>query len=317
VWLIAGLWEADFLVGIARKAVARADSAYLAGCLFRLVGVCAHAPHGAAGRWLVNENGAVATTPLRHDGPVTAEEPTILATSSSFRHGPEGTLDVWPGPIHYFAAELARAVDAPRICLLYQASGDQESWIGAGYAAFAGTRFRASHLALFPRPNVEDIRAHLLRQDIVWVGGGSVANLCAVWRVHGLAEILHEVWQSGVVLGGVSAGSICWHVGGTTDSFGRELRAFTGALGWLPYSNGVHYDSEMQRRPLMHKLIADGTLPDGYATDDGAGLVYRGITLAEVVADKRGPQGYELRRAADGSVTETPLPTRVLDGRSG
>ncbi|HET6532670.1 MAG TPA: nucleotidyltransferase domain-containing protein [Actinoplanes sp.] len=58
--LVAGLWEADFLAGIARKAVSRGDAAYVAGCLFRLVGVCAHALHGAAGRWLVNEKGAVA-----------------------------------------------------------------------------------------------------------------------------------------------------------------------------------------------------------------------------------------------------------------
>jgi hypothetical protein len=64
---------------------------------------------------------------------------------------------------------------------------------------------------------------------------------------------------------------------------------------------------------MMHKLIGDGTLGDGYATDDGAGLVYRGTELAEVVADRQGPQGYELRRAADGSVAETPLPTRVLN----
>ncbi len=58
--LVAGLWEADFLIGIARKAVVRGDAAYVAGCLFRLVGVCAHALHGAAGRWLINEKGAVA-----------------------------------------------------------------------------------------------------------------------------------------------------------------------------------------------------------------------------------------------------------------
>jgi predicted nucleotidyltransferase len=59
--LISGLWEADFLIGVARKATSRADSAYIAGCLFRLIGVCAHALHGAARRWLVNEKGAVAS----------------------------------------------------------------------------------------------------------------------------------------------------------------------------------------------------------------------------------------------------------------
>jgi hypothetical protein len=59
--LVAGLWEGDFLVTLARKAVSRGDTAYIAGCLFRLAGVCAHALHGAAGRWLINEKGAVAS----------------------------------------------------------------------------------------------------------------------------------------------------------------------------------------------------------------------------------------------------------------
>jgi peptidase E len=243
---------------------------------------------------------------------MTADEPTILATSMSFRSADRNGGDWKPGAVHHFAAELANAEQAPRICYLGQATGDPAERLAGVYGAFAGTRFRASHLALFAMPNVDDIRTHLLSQDIIWVGGGSVANLCAVWRVHGLPEILHEAWQAGVVISGVSAGSICWHVGGSTDSYGPRLRGFTDGLAWLPYSNGVHYDGEEQRRPVMHKLIADGMLPDGYATDDGAGLVYRGTRLAEVVADKEGPLGYELKRAEDGTVTETLLPTRVL-----
>jgi peptidase E len=249
---------------------------------------------------------------VRHDVAVTADEPTILATSAFFRRGRYGALDLRPGAIHTFAAELANATAAPKICVLTQATGDPEARIGAFYSAFAGTEFTMSHLQLFPMPNLDDIRAHLLAQDIIWVDGGSVANLCAVWRVHGLDEILHEAWQAGVVMSGVSAGSICWHTGGSTDSYGLDLRGFTDGLGWLPYSNGVHYDAEAQRRPKMHELIGDGTLADGFATDDGAGLVYRGTTLAEVVADREGPLGYELRRNPDGTVTETPLPTRVL-----
>jgi peptidase E len=243
---------------------------------------------------------------------MTADAPTILATSAFFERGKFGLLDLRPGRIHRFAAELANARDRPKICVLTQATGDPESRIGAFYAAFARSEFRMSHLQLFPMPNLEDVRGHLLGQDIIWVDGGSVANLVAVWRVHGLDEILHEAWQAGVVLSGVSAGSICWHIGGSTDSFGLTLRPFTGGLGWLPYSNGVHYDGEEQRRPTMHKLIGKGILPDGYATDDGAGLVYRGTELSEVVADREGPQGYELKRAPDGTVTETALPTRVL-----
>lgn len=59
--LISGLWEADFSLDNARKAVSRADTAYVAGCLFRVVQLCAHALHGQARSWLVNEKGAIAS----------------------------------------------------------------------------------------------------------------------------------------------------------------------------------------------------------------------------------------------------------------
>ncbi|MFC4017211.1 Type 1 glutamine amidotransferase-like domain-containing protein [Micromonospora sp. GCM10011542] len=241
-----------------------------------------------------------------------ASEPTILATSMGFFRGDRGPTDLRPGPVFELAAELAEAGPQPRICYLGQAVGDQPTSLTAVYGAFAGSRFRLSHLALFPMPNVEDVRAHLLAQDVIWVGGGSVANLVAVWRVHGLGDILRECWQAGVVLGGVSAGSICWHVGGATDSYGPDLRGFTDALGWLPYGNGVHYDSEEQRRPLMHRLVGEGTLPTSHCTDDGVGLVYRGTRLVEAIADREGASAYEVSRDADGTVRETVIAPRLL-----
>jgi peptidase E len=144
-----------------------------------------------------------------------------------------------------------------------------------------------------------------------------VANLLAVWRVHGLDEILRDCWEAGVVLGGVSAGSICWHAGGTTDSFGPELRAVTNGLGLLPYGNGVHYDSEAERRPLLHRLVADGTLPVSYATDDGVGLVYDGTELVEAVADRPGVAAYRVERGGDGTAVETRIEPRLLPSARG
>jgi len=152
----------------------------------------------------------------------------------------------------------------------------------------------------------------LLEQDVVWVGGGSVANLLALWRLHGWDEFLREAWDAGVVLGGVSAGSICWHNGGTTDSFGPQLRPVTNGLGFLPYSNGVHYNSELQRRPLFHRLITDGTLTAGYATDDGVGLVYRGTEMVEAVADRPGCSAYWVERGPDGVAVESAIEPRLL-----
>lgn len=98
------------------------------------------------------------------------------------------------------------------------------------YTAWSAGRedIEFSFLRLFTQPNVPDVRAHLLGQDVILVEGGSVVNLVAVWRAHGLPEILRECWEAGVVLTGASAGSLCWHVGGPTDSFRDNLDPFTG-----------------------------------------------------------------------------------------
>jgi len=216
-----------------------------------------------------------------------------------------------PGPAYSLAARLARAGAHPRLCIIATAVGDSAMWLSAMHHAFSKLDMVVSHLDLFPMPNFDDIEGHLSKQDVIWVSGGSTANLLALWRIHGLDTIFNEVWRAGVVLAGVSAGSLCWHVGGTTDSFGPDLRPVTDGLAFVPYSNGVHYDSEPQRRPMFQKLVSDGTLPDGYATDDGVGLVYRHTQLVEAVSEMRGKRAYSVIR--DGAIAvEEPLETRLL-----
>jgi len=168
-----------------------------------------------------------------------------------------------------------------------------------------------THLTLFPMPNLADIEAHLLSQDVVWVHGGSVVNLLAVWRAHRLDEILRRAWQAGVVLAGISAGSICWHQSGTTDSFGLPLRPVTNGLGFLPYGNGVHYDVEAGRRPLVHQLVAEGSLPTTYCTDDGVGLLYRGTDMVEAISERAGAGAYLVSRS-EGRAIEERIEPRLL-----
>ena len=241
-----------------------------------------------------------------------ATTPTILATSMGLHTRGRGPQDWVPGPVFDLASELAGRPARPRICHLGTATGDDPARVAGFYGAFAGREVAVSHLSLFPMPTVADVRAHLLAQDVVWVGGGSVANLLAVWRVHGLDEVFDEAWRAGVVLAGVSAGSLCWHVGGTTDSFGPELRPVTNGLGLLPWSNGVHHDTEPRRRPLFHRLVADGTLPPGYATDDGAGLLYRGTTMGEALTERDGARAYRVEAGPSGAAVETPLDVTKL-----
>lgn len=241
-----------------------------------------------------------------------ADTPTILATSGGLF--PDPRTFVRPAPLLDYALELARPSRRPKLCLVNTAGGDQAWWNAIMHAAYYEREVEVSCLNLFPMPNLVDPAAHLLAQDTVWVGGGSTANLLALWRLHGLDRVFRDCWEAGVVLAGVSAGSVCWHVGGTTDSFGPELRPVTDALGFLPFSNGVHYDEEAQRRPLFHDLISKSALPEGYATDNGVGLLYRGTEMIEAVSELAGASAYHVRRGSSGEVAERKIEPRLLDG---
>lgn len=241
---------------------------------------------------------------------MTAHTPTILATSGGIRPGRHTYFEF--SELTDFAVDLAGVTGrAPRMCTIATALGDNPHVLHSLAEAARVAGYDHSHLQLFPMPNVPDVAAHLLRQDVIWVMGGSVANLLAVWRVHGLDEVMREAWQAGIVLTGVSAGSLCWHTGGTTDSFGPDLRPVTNGLGLLPFGNGVHYDGEAERRPLLQRLVADGTVPESYCSDDGVGLLYHGTTFVEAVAEVDGAHAYHVVREGDSAI-ETLIEARRL-----
>ncbi len=196
-----------------------------------------------------------------------------------------------------------------RLCYIPTAVGDSPRAVEAATTNFAkipGVEFSA--LTLFTQPNVPDIAAHLLAQDVIFVEGGSVANLMAVWRIHGLRPILRECWEQGIVLSGASAGSICWHLGGPTDSFSDALDPFDDGMGILPYSNGVHDDfPDQPRRSTYRKQIADGICPPGYASEDGVGLHYIGTELHEAVTIVEGKTAWWVDETG-----ATAVPTRLI-----
>ena len=192
----------------------------------------------------------------------------------------------------------------PRVCFLGTATGDSPQYAVRFYAAFR-ERAESSHLELFGRPR-QDLRDFLLAQDVVYVGGGNTANMLAIWRVHGVDAILREAWKRGIVLAGISAGSICWFEAGVTDSFGDELAPLR-CLGFLPGSNCPHYDSEPERRPTYRRLVDGGELPPGLAADDGVALHFAGTELAEAVGERREAGAFRVEPGA-----EAPIPVRYL-----
>jgi peptidase E len=209
-----------------------------------------------------------------------------------------------------YAIGLAGAGGRRRVCYVPTAVGDSKEAVAFYTAATADRQdLEFSVLTLFTQPSVPDVRGHLLKQDVIWVEGGSVVNLMAVWRAHGLPQVLRECWEAGVVLTGSSAGSLCWHLGGPTDSFSDSLAAFTDGLGLVPFSNGVHDDLDDQpRRSVYREMVAQGRLAAGYATEDGVGLHYVGTALHEAVPGK---QAWRVDPDGAGGYTEQAVVPRL------
>jgi dipeptidase E len=221
-------------------------------------------------------------------------------------------MEAEPSVLDDYVLSLAPARE-PRVCLLPTAGGDSEEQIRRFRIAFGDRLCAPSVISLFrlgrePVP----LRDHLLAQDVIYVGGGSMINLLALWRAHGLDAILREAWQAGIVLAGLSAGSMCWFEVGITKGMGPPVPA--AGLGFLPGSNSVHYDGEPERRPAFLEAIASGALPAGYGVEDGVGLLFRGTRLAEVVAAKPGIRAYRVD-AVEGAAREHELEPRVLSER--
>jgi dipeptidase E len=205
-----------------------------------------------------------------------------------------------------FVLALAGA-PRPRICLLPTAGGDSESQIRRFHERFADELCEPSDVSLFRLGrNPIPLREHLLAQDAIYVGGGSMVNLLAIWRAQGVDEILRDAWRAGVVLAGLSAGSMCWFHWGVTTSSGAPAPA--RGLGFLPGSNSVHHDGEPARMPVYRASIQNGAIPPGWAVDDGAALLFRGAALVEVVTARPGATAHLVTRHG-----EQPADARLLD----
>jgi dipeptidase E len=201
--------------------------------------------------------------------------------------------------------------DNAKVCFVPTASGDADPYIERFFAAFKG-RAQTSVLSLFchdPWGYLDP--AMLLEQDIIYVGGGSTANLLAVWRLHGLPGILRTAATHGTILAGISAGMNCWFEGSSTDSYGRPLAPLSDGLGFLTGSACPHYLEEGDRREKYLGWVASGALPDGYAVDQHTALVFRDGRFVEAVSEGADHSAYRVERGPDGAV-ETELSVRLL-----
>ncbi len=203
---------------------------------------------------------------------------------------------------------LARQ-ERPKICFISTASGDSERYIGRFYSAFEQLPCIPSHLSLF-NPPTSDLRSFVLEKDIIYVGGGNTKNLIALWKEWGLDRILKEAWENGLILSGLSAGSICWFEEGLTDSIPGSWTVIK-SFGFLKGSHCPHYDGEPERRPAYHRLLSAGLISEGYAADDGVALHYVGDRLKKIVSSRPYAKAYRLEKRGE-SFSEITIQPQYL-----
>ena len=214
-----------------------------------------------------------------------------------------------------FVLTLARARE-PKILFLPTASGDPNAQMSAFRATFGDRACQPRQLSLFRlEQQPADLRELILSRDIVYVGGGSMRNLLAIWREHGLDLLMREAWENGVLLAGISAGAMCWFEHGITRSAGRPAPA--PGLGFLPGSMTVHCDGDPSRLPVFLGAVAGGVIAEGYAADDGVGLVFEDKRLVRVVSSRPAARAYRVQRSGQRAMRTVIEPDLLTSAAAG
>jgi peptidase E len=168
---------------------------------------------------------------------------------------------------------------------------------------------RPRHLRLFQPSRVNDFEEVLMGMDAIYVGGGNTLNMLAIWKEQGIDKVLRNAWEKGIVLGGGSAGAICWFKQGCTDSRPGKLTALD-CLGWLSGSACPHFNLE-KRRTAYHEMVLSGVFTEGIAIDEGVGVLYEDTKLARIVSSLPKGRAYSVKRQ-DGKIESSPLETEYL-----
>ena len=159
--------------------------------------------------------------------------------------------------------------DCPKICFLPTATGDNDNYIVRFYSVFTKFNCIPSHIEFFNRTG--DIINHIMKQDVVFVGGGNTKSMLAIWKEWGMSKLLYDAYNQGVIMSGVSAGAICWFRNGITDSWDKELRILP-CLDFIRDTCCPHYDEEPYRIPYVKKILLEKKVTNCISIEVGAAI---------------------------------------------
>jgi len=150
---------------------------------------------------------------------------------------------------------------------------------------------RTDHLLLLKRDrNRREIQEKIFQADLIYAGGGNTLRMMKQWRRDGVDAYLLKAGKQGTVLCGLSAGAICWHEWGHSDS-----RSFSGKSDWshirvrgLGFQKGIfcpHLRQEKRNRPFTSMIEQYHCF--GLACDNCAAIYYEGDKATCITSDTK------------------------------
>jgi dipeptidase E len=171
----------------------------------------------------------------------------------------------------------------PKLLFIPTASSDSESYYEVVKKYF-GNKLGCKTDVLYlikEKPSQKEIKDKILKSDIIYVGGGDTLKMMNVWRKNGVDKILKQAYEKGIILSGISAGSICWFKSGISDSKrftnpNADLIKVSG-LGLINALHSPHYDFEKNRKPDLKKMMKKNS---------GVAIAIDNCCAIEVIDDK-------------------------------
>ncbi|WP_289644716.1 peptidase E [Maribacter aestuarii] len=198
------------------------------------------------------------------------------------------------------------------ICFIPTASGEDKAYITEFYNVCSQLDVTPHVMSVWINSydHKESFEEIISRMDAIVVGGGNTLNMLAIWKAQGIDTALKKAYENGVVMGGGSAGSLCWFNGGTTDSRPKELSIVKG-MKFIDKSHCPHYNSEKFRRPLYHQNILSGALSDGYACDDRSAIHFKNGEVHKSISLDFDNHSYYVHKK-NGKIIEDAIPCEVI-----
>jgi dipeptidase E len=201
----------------------------------------------------------------------------------------------------------------PKLLFIPTASSDSERY-WKHVQEYFGKFLKCKTDVLFlinEQPSKEQIRRKISTADIIYVGGGNTLMMMRLWRRLGVDKLLVSAHESGTVLSGISAGSICWFDSGHSDSMSfynpRKWKYIkVKGLGLIPGIHCPHYNGMTRgipRRKHFRNMIRK-TGGTGIALENNCAIEFIDGRFYKVISSKSNARAYRVYKSGGEVVAE-------------